>query len=101
LLAAAGFFNDLDEAGLELFDGGDVVCEDAHVAGLSWEVHLDAVFDTLVSQLVVFYIAIISAGCIPGCVVSACVEDVVRGGIGCSPDIMGCAKYCRTCGRSG
>lgn len=43
LLAAAGFFDDFNEAGLELFDGGDVVGEDAHIACLGWDVHLHAV----------------------------------------------------------
>jgi hypothetical protein len=50
LLAAAGLFDDFDETGLELFDGGNVVCEDAHVASLSWDVHLDAVLMSLLAN---------------------------------------------------
>ena len=43
LLAAAALLNDLDQAGLELLDGGHVIGEDTHVAGLGGDVDLDDV----------------------------------------------------------
>jgi hypothetical protein len=42
LLAAAALLDDLDEAGLQLLDGGHVVGQDAHLTGLGGEVDLDA-----------------------------------------------------------
>lgn len=40
LLAAAAVFNNLDQAGLQLLDGGDVVGEDTHLSGLGGNVDL-------------------------------------------------------------
>lgn len=41
LLAAAALLDDLDQTGLQLLDGGDVVGEDTHLSGLGGEVDLD------------------------------------------------------------
>lgn len=41
LLVAAALLNNLDQAGLQLLDGGDVVCEDTHISGLGGQVDLD------------------------------------------------------------
>lgn len=41
LLAAAALLNNLDQAGLQLLDGGDVVGEDTHIPGLGGQVDLD------------------------------------------------------------
>lgn len=43
LLAGAAFLHDLNETGLELLDGGNVIGEDTHLTGLSGDVHLDTV----------------------------------------------------------
>lgn len=42
LLAAAALLDDLDESGLQLLDGRDVVGQDTHLAGFRGEVNLDA-----------------------------------------------------------
>ncbi len=41
LLAAAALLNDLDQAGLQLLDGGNVVGEDTHLSGFRGDVDLD------------------------------------------------------------
>jgi hypothetical protein len=43
LFAAAALLNDLDEAGLQLLNGGDVLGEDTHLSGLGGNVDLYAV----------------------------------------------------------
>lgn len=43
LFASSSLFNDLDEARLQLLDGGNVVREDTHVARLCGKVDLNAV----------------------------------------------------------
>lgn len=42
LLAAAAFLDDLDESGLQLLDGRNVVGQYTHLTGLGGEVDLDA-----------------------------------------------------------
>lgn len=44
LLARASFFDDVDHAGFQLLNGGDVVGEDTHDAGFCGDVDLDAAF---------------------------------------------------------
>lgn len=41
LLAAAALLDDLDQTGLQLLDGGNVVGEDTHVSRLGGQVDLD------------------------------------------------------------
>ena len=41
LLAAAALLNNLDQARLQLLDGGNVVGQDTHLSGLGGEVDLD------------------------------------------------------------
>lgn len=41
LLVTAGLLDDLDDTGLQLLDGRNVVGEDTHLAGLSGDVDLD------------------------------------------------------------
>ena len=43
LLASAAFLQNLNETGLELLDGGDVVGEDTHLTRLGWDVDLDTI----------------------------------------------------------
>lgn len=43
LLAASGLLNNLNEAGSQLLDGGNVASEDTHVTSLGGDVDLDAV----------------------------------------------------------
>lgn len=42
-LGAAALLDDLDDAGLELLNGGNVVCEDTHLTRLGGDVDLDDV----------------------------------------------------------
>jgi len=43
LFAATTFLNDLDQAGLQLFDRWDVLCEDTHLSGFCCDVDLDTI----------------------------------------------------------
>lgn len=43
LLVAARLLNDLDQTGLQLLDGGNVVGKDTHITGLGGKVDLNAV----------------------------------------------------------
>ena len=43
LLGGTTLLDNLDKAGLELLNGGNVVGEDTHLTSLGWEVDLDAV----------------------------------------------------------
>lgn len=43
LLVGTALINDLDKAGLQLLNGGDVVGEDTHLTGLGGDVDLDTV----------------------------------------------------------
>jgi len=42
LLAAAALLDDLNKAGLQLLDRGNVVGEDTHISSLGGQVNLDA-----------------------------------------------------------
>lgn len=41
LLAATTLLNDLNETGLQLLDGWNVVCKNTHLTRLGWDVDLD------------------------------------------------------------
>lgn len=45
LLAGTAFLHDLNETGLKLLDGGNVVGKDTHLTGLSGDVDLDTVVE--------------------------------------------------------
>ena len=53
-LASSTLLDDLNESGLQLFDGRNVVGKDTHITRFSWDVDLDTVY--LVDS-VSFYIA--------------------------------------------
>ena len=44
MLASARLLDDVDNARSKLLNGGDVVGEDTHVSGLSWDIDLDTVY---------------------------------------------------------
>lgn len=51
LLAAAGFFNNLDQSGLQLLDSRDVLSEDTHLSGFSGQVDLNTAVANMSAEL--------------------------------------------------
>lgn len=50
LLAGTTLLDDLNETGLELLNGGDVVGENTHLSGLGGDVDLDTIWERFVSM---------------------------------------------------
>lgn len=50
LLAGTTLLNDLNETGLELLNGGDVVGENTHLSGFGGDVDLDTIWERIVSM---------------------------------------------------